>query len=93
MDNLMDTVYTAPVMAPPKGPKFQRKAGDIRKDIIRAYMKRGETDPLKIAKKERCTKELILFYARRMDDVTVQIYQPAPKVRSKARLAWKTSSY
>lgn len=89
----MDNLYAAPVIAPPKGPKFQRKAGDIRKDIIRAYMKRGETDPLKIAKMERCTKELILYYARRMEDVAVEIYQPAPRVRSKARLAWKPTAY
>lgn len=89
----MDNVYTAPVIAPPRAPKFQRKAGDIRKDIIRAYMRKGETDPLKIAKMERCTKELILYYARRMEDVAVEIYQPAPGVRSKARLTWKMITY
>lgn len=82
-----------PYGEPPKVPKFVRKAGDIRKDIIRAYMRRGETDPAKIAKTERCTKELILYYARRMEDVRVEIYQPAPGIRSKARLCWKPITY
>jgi hypothetical protein len=82
-----------PLGEPPKVPKFVRKAGDIRKDIIRAYMRRGETDPKKIAKMERCTKELILYYARRMEDVLVEIYQPAPGIRSKARLCWKPTQY
>lgn len=82
-----------PYGEPRKVPKFVRKAGDIRKDIIRAYMRRGETDPAKIAKTERCTKELILYYARRMEDVRVEIYQPAPGIRSKARLCWKPITY
>ena len=82
-----------PYGEPRKVPKFVRKAGDIRKDIIRAYMRRGETDPAKIAKTERCTKELILYYARRMEDVRVEIYQPAPGSRSKARLCWKPITY
>jgi len=82
-----------PYGEPPRLPKFVRKAGDIRKDIIRAYLRNGITDPLKIAKAEKCTKELILYYARRMDDIAVEIYQPAPKVRSKARLNWKPTTY
>jgi hypothetical protein len=80
-----------PLGAPRKPPSFVRKAGAIRKDIIRAYLRQGETDPAKIAKRERCTKELILYYARRMDDVVVEIYQPAPGIRSKARIGWKSS--
>ncbi len=82
-----------PYGEPRKVPKFVRKAGGIRKDIIRAYMRQGETDPAKIAKTERCTKELILYYARRMEDVRVEIYQPAPGIRSKARLCWKPITY
>jgi hypothetical protein len=82
-----------PMVAAPPPPKFIRKAGDIRKDIIRAYLKQGITDPAKIGKAEKCTKELILYYARRMDDVVVEIYQPAPGIRSKARIIWKPVTY
>jgi hypothetical protein len=82
-----------PYGEPPRLPKFVRKAGDIRKDIIRAYVRRGESDPLKIAKSERCTKELILYYARRMEDIAVEIYQPKPGVRSKARIVLKDPSF
>jgi hypothetical protein len=87
----MIETYPVPLKPPLRYPKFLRKAGDIRKDIIRAYLRRGESDPLKIAKSEKCTKELILYYARRMDDVAVEIYQPKPGVRSKARITFKDS--
>lgn len=65
-----------PIVAAPRPPKFVRKAGDIRKDIIRAYLRNGITDPAKIGKAEKCTKELILYYARRMDDVLVRSTSP-----------------
>lgn len=78
-----------PVVTAPRPPKFLRKSGEIRKAIIRAYLCRGESDPSKIAKMEKCTKELILYYARRMYDVAIEIYQPKPGVRSKARIVLK----
>lgn len=66
-----------------------RKPNGKREASIRAIMAQGQTDPATIAQIEGCSKELVLYYCRKMVDVTVEPWKPAPGVRRRMRVGWR----
>ena len=66
-----------------------RKPNGKRVDSIRAIMAQGQTDPATIAKIEGCSKELVLYHCRKMPDVVIEPWKPAPGVRRRMRVSWK----
>lgn len=67
----------------------QRKVNGKRADSIRAIMAQGQTDPATIAQIEGCSKELVIYYAKRMTDVIVESWKPAPDKRRRLRVGWR----
>ena len=84
-----DTIVTPlPPIVATRTPRFVRKGKAIRQTRIRDYIAAGTTDTHAMAKAEGCTAELILFYARQMPDVRIELYQPAPNQRRRSRIVW-----
>lgn len=69
----------------------QRKPNGKRVDSIRAIMAQGQTDPATIAQLEGCSKELVIYYAKRMADVVVDTWKPSPQSRRRLRIGWKVA--
>lgn len=67
----------------------RRKPNGKRIDSIRAIMAQGQTDPATIAQLEGCSKELVVYYAKRMPDVIVDMWKPAPDKRRRLRVSWR----
>lgn len=66
-----------------------RKPNGKRETSIRQIMADGQTDPATIARIEGCSKELVLYYCRKMPDVTVEPWKPGPGKRRKMRVGWR----
>jgi len=60
------------------------QTAEKRTASILAAIANGITDPQEIANAERCTRELILHYARLCPSIVVQQVKPAPKMRRRA---------
>jgi len=84
---MTDTIVTPlPPITAERPLCFIRKDKATREDRIRQCIDDGITDTHAMAKAEACTPELILFYARKMDDVRIELYQPAPNRRRRSRI-------
>ena len=74
---------------PRRNKTYQRTPKAAREAAIRQCLLEGISDPVELAKRLGCTKELILYYARRMPDLQLEPWKPLPTVRWRTRLAWK----
>jgi DNA-binding NarL/FixJ family response regulator len=67
---------------------FTRLKASTRQEAIRQAVADGIHDPKQIAERLHCTKELVLYYARRMPDLHCQQFRPGPKLRRRTTIGW-----
>lgn len=63
------------------------QTAEKRTATILAMIANGITNPQDIANAEKCTRELILHYARLCPAIVVQQVKPGPKLRRRAVLS------
>lgn len=67
---------------------YTRTSRPQREAAIREAVSDGMHDPKLIADRLECTKELVLYYARRMPDLHCQQFRPGPKLRRRTTIGW-----
>ena len=68
--------------------EFTRLKRADREQAIKDAVAGGEHNPKAIAEKLGCTKELVLYYARRMPEIATTQHRPGPKLRRRVFLTW-----